>query len=396
MPRLPALFSSANSTTFCKPRFLIGDIVRRLSTVPQVVGPIDVADFRERAFAAGKPLVIRSRSHSNHAPAEAQSNNETPSVTLPALTKWFASSRQDDGVDLSPDLRQHSSVILPYELILPASTRPFRPRIPILGFLSWLSESPSKLHQQLASLLQHHITVNHPQPQAFQLQPTRPNTDTPTHTNNTSSEEETFFLRFDAPLALLCAALEFNNTAQHHHPPLSELYIAQASLSLLPEALQSDLPTPALVQQAGKGDVYSSSIWLGLEPTYTPWHRDPNPNLFCQLCGEKVVRLLPPRQGEALFRAVQARLLLGHGQVGAESARIRGEEMMQGLERRGLKEAVWGGGKEDRDETMRRDMVQAVVGPGDVLFIPLGWWHSVRSGGEVEGRLNGSVNWWFR
>jgi hypothetical protein len=265
-----------------------------------------------------------------------------------------------------------------------------------LGFLSWLSESPSKLHQHLASLLQNHITVNHPQPQAFQLQPTPPNTDTPIHTNNTSSEEETFFLRFDAPLALLCAALEFNNTAQHHHPPLSELYIAQASLSLLPEALQSDLPTPALVQQAGKGDVYSSSIWLGLEPTYTPWHRDPNPNLFCQLCGEKVVRLLPPRQGEALFRAVQARLLLGHGQVGAESARIRGEEMMQGLERRVLKEAVWGRGKEDRDETMRRDMVQAAVGPGDVLFIPLGWWHSVRSGGEVEGRLNGSVNWWFR
>jgi hypothetical protein len=33
---------------------------------------------------------------------------------------------------------------------------------------------------------------------------------------------------------------------------------------------------------------------IGHPPTYTPLHRDPNPNIFVQLAGEKVVRLLAP------------------------------------------------------------------------------------------------------
>ncbi|EGZ68185.1 Clavaminate synthase-like protein [Neurospora tetrasperma FGSC 2509] len=170
------------------------------------------------------------------------------------------------------------------------------------------------------------------------------------------------------------------------NPPLTNLYIAQAPLSHLPSPLRSDLPTPLLVSHAGRGDIYSSSIWLGLQPTYTPWHRDPNPNLFCQLCGTKVLRLMAPKRGEALFRGVMASLA-----VAAGSGKIRGEEMMKGEQRRALERAVWAGDGEGADDMMYEVTVQA----GDMLFMPLGWWHSVKSAGE-EGGINGSVNWWFR
>lgn len=196
--------------------------------------------------------------------------------------------------------------------------------------------------------------------------------------------EQTFF-QLHAPLRLLTQALEFNKIQRmSEKPQLVQLYIAQSSLSDLPEALQLDVQAPELILKAGKGDMYSSSIWLGTEPTFTPLHRDPNPNLFYQIHGTKVVRLLPPKVGEMLYFEVQARIR----QQG--SSRIRtAEGMMQGLERRVLEDAVWG------DDVDLGEMREAKVEAGDALFIPKGWWHSLKSWGS-EGALNGSVNWWFR
>ena len=142
--------------------------------------------------------------------------------------------------------------------------------------------------------------------------------------------------------------------------------------------LRNDVPTPEIVKAAGKGDIYDSSIWLGAAPTFTPWHRDPNPNVFVQLCGRKVVRMLPPREGRGILFAAQER-------VGSEgSVNLRGEEMMQGEERWLLRDAVWGGAFEGYEVSL--DV-------GDALFIPLGWFHSVKSAGEG---MTGSANWWFR
>ncbi|KAF4971108.1 hypothetical protein FSARC_1999 [Fusarium sarcochroum] len=191
------------------------------------------------------------------------------------------------------------------------------------------------------------------------------------------------FFQFHAPLRLLIKALAFNQVqSQEGQEPL-ELYIAQSSLTDLPPALQEDVPTPELVQRVGKGDVYNSSVWLGTEPTYTPLHRDPNPNIFCQLCSNKVIRLMAPRVGDILFSQVQRRIQK------QSNSRIRTEEMMQGDEREALYDAVWGAGP------LPTGTYEADLGPGDALFIPNGWWHSVKSKG-TNGHLNGSVNWWFR
>lgn len=162
----------------------------------------------------------------------------------------------------------------------------------------------------------------------------------------------------------------------------AKIYIAQASLADLPKSMHDDLPTPELVLKAGKGDVYDSSIWLGQAPTYTPLHRDPNPNLFVQLAGRKVVRLYEPRAGNAVFSKVQEQI------GGSASATMRGEEMFQGEEKELLEKEVWSDGQDTIGSAW-----QAELDAGDALFIPKGWWHSVKGLGEC---MNGSVNWWFR
>ncbi|OCL01513.1 Clavaminate synthase-like protein [Glonium stellatum] len=179
------------------------------------------------------------------------------------------------------------------------------------------------------------------------------------------------FERIRAPLSLFLTFISQSST------PTIRLYLAQCALDSLPQSLQSDLPTPELVLKVGKGDVYATSLWLGRPPTRTPLHRDPNPNIFVQLAGKKLVRLMEPHMGRAVYERVTARG--GH-------ANMRGEEMMVGDEMRGLEEAVWGGmGNEVGWE--------ARLESGDGLFIPKGWWHSVRGVGEG---VTGSANWWFR
>ncbi|GAB7361029.1 hypothetical protein MBLNU230_g1070t1 [Neophaeotheca triangularis] len=191
---------------------------------------------------------------------------------------------------------------------------------------------------------------------------------------------DTNFARVEQPLSLF---LHHLRTLKLQDPATNtRMYIAQASLADLPQPLQSELPAPLHVTQAGKGDIYASSLWLGLAPTETPLHRDPNPNLFVQLAGTKRVRLCAPRVGDGVFAAVRERCGEGVG-----SMAIRGEEMMVGAERGELERVVWGEGVDGSR------FWEADVGRGDGLFIPKGWWHSIRSVGEG---VVGSVNWWFR
>lgn len=173
------------------------------------------------------------------------------------------------------------------------------------------------------------------------------------------------------------------------------IYLAQHDIRDLPTQLRDDLPTPSLVRSAGKGDVYSSSLWMGKAPTYTPLHRDPNPNLFMQIAETKSIRLFRPELGDAIFDLAN-KLLERQGQTSLRhSAALRGNEMMQGPERRLLHDLVW----PDAELSMAQQAVlisqhahDATLQAGEALFIPKGWWHSVKG----TGNINASANWWFR
>lgn len=193
------------------------------------------------------------------------------------------------------------------------------------------------------------------------------------------------FQRTNAPLKLLLSYLGHpvspsSSSLKGQH----SIYLAQCPLPSLPESVRSDLPTPEVVLKAGNGDIYDSSLWLGRPPTYTPLHRDPNPNFFLQLAGSKIVRLFPPKVGDAMFEAAQELL---QGKSG--SSAIRGEEMMQGVEKEMFHHIVWANDEKWKG-TVEKYGQEAILGLGEALFIPKGWWHSVKGVGEG---VVASANW---
>ncbi|KAH9884059.1 JmjC domain-containing protein [Xylariomycetidae sp. FL2044] len=302
------------------------------SKVKTVDGVISLDTFRETAWTPEIPIVIKGYRH-----------------PLPAASRWF-NLTADRKYSFTPYFEEHRKTILPYEF----KKGPFST---LKRFQSWLRSQASPVHRDvhLAELVDYFLL----------------------ELKNSSST----FHQIDAPLSLLIRALQYNNTPAHVDAKIQHLYVAQSSLGNLPPQLFDDLPVPELVTSAGRGDLYDSSIWLGLQPTYTPLHRDPNPNFFCQMIGSKTVRIIRPELGLAIYSRVRKEL----GSAG--NSRFRGTEMMEGPERDALHRTVWRDG--------HPEMKEVTLGPRDALFVPKGWWHSVVSTGD-QGYLNASVNWWFR
>lgn len=299
----------------------------KIKTLSYDLNDVPLELFREAAFVPGKPAhITRSR------------GGDAKRRGYPAQEKWFC--REDEAdlhrnthmVPANKYLSQFADTILPYELTLDR-TKEFTPKI---------RDAQDEMSQVVASLLE-----------------TSPNAS---------------FHRFNAPLSLFLQSYPPSD-----HP--GKLYIAQAQIADLPKQLQDDLPIPTIVKNAGKGDIYDSNIWMGMPPTYTPLHKDPNPNFFVQLVGRKIIRLFEPDVGSRIFRTVQEHI----GQHA--SSVFRGEEMMEGPERDALDKAVW-------NEENKMEWFEVIIHPGEALFIPKGWWHSIKSAGP--DLVNASVNWWFR
>jgi hypothetical protein len=286
---------------------------------------VHVLGFRDRAFVPELPLLITT-STDRFADTRVQSQ-------IPAVNKWFMPTPCGTQTLNYGYLRKFEHIFLPYELV--GHSVNFND-ISTTALGGDRGRTTLRDDSQLCAK-------------------------SSTISERNSFSESTSFQRFTAPLQLLLAASQSDN------PP--QLYIAQAQLDDLPKALRDDVPTPHLVLDAGKGDIYDANIWMGIPPTYTPLHKDPNPNLFAQLCGNKCVRLFKPKDGLSIFLA--ARTKAG----GYASAAFRGEEMMQGAERRALEDAVW-------NCPSSATGYEVLVRPGDALFIPKGWWHSIKSTGK--------------
>lgn len=323
-----------------------------------------VNDFQERAFKPEQPLLMAPHKE-----------DMTKADQYPAVRQWFSCIRPRTWRSFPPDeyearrfakgtywLLKHayfspfSSCVLPYELIVPSQ------------------EDQDRFHR-FRKFMKWHTAETSPTDSLKQV--LTPFKD-PDHVCQPDTDQ---FQGFHGPLELMLAAARDNlpTSAFKHGHRLQSLYIAQAQLRDLPEELVKDVPTPRLVLEAGKGDIYDANLWMGTPPTYTSLHKDPNPNLFVQLAGYKTVRIFKPEVGRAHFAEVQRKM----GTSG--SASIRGTEMMIGKERDLLADAVW------NDNAV--EGFEVVVEPGDALFIPKGWWHSIRSRGPS---INASVNWWFR
>jgi hypothetical protein len=111
---------------------------------------------------------------------------------------------------------------------------------------------------------------------------------------------------------------------------------ASALLPLLDDVV---IPTDYLDPERLQGCV---SLWFGPGGTLTPLHHDTTSVLFCQIFGKKSFRLIPPQETS---------LLAGARDYYASTADLR--------------------------ETA--PVKEVVVSAGEALFLPVGWWHEVRS-----------------
>ncbi|KAF4345960.1 hypothetical protein FBEOM_102 [Fusarium beomiforme] len=335
-------------------------------TIPRLVAVAKEYTTRE---------AFRTRSYDLQKPVVFGRDQGSPAANLPALENWFTTDEDDPKYSttqtqtensqqpLSRHFRRFRNPMVTYEIYAPTQ-----------GQKDSLVMFRDSLDRDV-----HDDAIVRNWDNCF----SREDTVDDLHKGIINDTPKRDFYRFTAPLRLFNKIYHYNRVLRSMKLPIISAYIAQCPIGDLPRPLQDDLPTPQIIKSVGKGDMYDSSIWLGIAPTYTPLHRDPNPNFFCQLFGTKIIRLMLPKAGDAFFGEMQARM---HK---TDNGRLRTEDMMQGEERKNLHSAIW-----DDDKTPG-GVFEVVLEPGDSMFIPSHYWHSVKSAGWA-GEVNCSVNWWFR
>ncbi|KAK3955408.1 hypothetical protein QBC32DRAFT_367749 [Pseudoneurospora amorphoporcata] len=164
-------------------------------------------------------------------------------------------------------------------------------------------------------------------------------------------------------------------------------YLAQHPLFLQLPRLRQDVLIPDLCYTAPPShptdpsqdqpelDSPQLNAWFGPPGTITPLHTDPYHNLLVQVVGRKYVRLYGPE--ETGTGRMRPRGKEGGVEMGNTSEIDLG--VVEGWDPRPEQE------KEDehQDKTWEEDfrkvpVVDCILGPGDTLYIPIGWWHYVR------------------
>lgn len=170
--------------------------------------------------------------------------------------------------------------------------------------------------------------------------------------------------------------------------PTETGYLAQHDLFSQMPALRNDIivpdycyTSPPPVKAAGPGlppppelDDPLLNAWLGPGGTISPLHTDPYHNMLCQVFGSKYVRLYSPEETLKLYPRG-----MDEAGVNMENNSFVDVSMAKQLYAK------------DGDMTMRTAFedqhplfkdakyIECVLGPGECLYIPVGWWHYVES-----------------
>lgn len=194
-----------------------------------------------------------------------------------------------------------------------------------------------------------------------------------------------------------------------HHadsPAKPTAYLAQHALLLQLPQLRNDILIPDLCYTAPPGHPHDPSqdqpeldapmlnAWLGPPGTITPLHTDPYHNLLVQVVGRKYIRLYAPHQSAHMrARGKEAGVDMGNTSrwdVGlvegwdSQPADSQGEEQAQDRAQAGddrpqpAAAAPAARADEQQDGLASVPFVDCLLGPGDTLYIPIGWWHYVR------------------
>ncbi|XP_046894954.1 lysine-specific demethylase 8 [Hypomesus transpacificus] len=144
-------------------------------------------------------------------------------------------------------------------------------------------------------------------------------------------------------------------------------YLAQHQLFEQVPELKKDIRIPDYCS-LGEGDEDDITInaWFGPGGTVSPLHQDPQQNFLAQVVGRKYIRLYSPEHTDKLYPH-ESPLLHNTSQVDVENPDMR-----------------------QFPEFSKTPYLECILQPGDVLFIPVKYWHYVRS---LE--LSFSVSFWW-
>lgn len=152
---------------------------------------------------------------------------------------------------------------------------------------------------------------------------------------------------------------------------ITPAYLAQHNLLDQIPRMHKDIAVPDYVHARSLLGLWDNdadpiiNLWFGPADTVSPAHTDPHHNLYAQVLGYKFLRLFPPSETPRLYP------LQG---IMNNTSRVDVEDP-------DLDEFPDFGGAKSYD---------VIVGPGDLLFIPVGWWHHVRS-----LTVSCSISFWF-
>lgn len=174
-----------------------------------------------------------------------------------------------------------------------------------------------------------------------------------------------------------------HSTAKTSHP--STIPATAASLSRSTEP-SDDEDTLSLVQ---------TNIWFGPAWTISPLHHDPYHNILCQVVGKKYVRLYSPHYSHSLHPRSSEETAPHLAQSGISSAgpaspvptpeTVLSEHAAINMSNTSSIDiaAMELSPMEDWDEVYpgisHVPYVECVIEAGEALYIPVGWWHYVRS-----------------
>lgn len=126
---------------------------------------------------------------------------------------------------------------------------------------------------------------------------------------------------------------------------------------------------------------YNENLWIGAKGNVTPLHFDEHNNLLIQITGSKLVRLYSPKESKSVFPYPVNKTVIENSLSGKREFYPFNHSQILNID--------------EPDLTLYRDFknvteIKTVINPGEVIFIPAGWWHQVHS---LDDAISINISW---